>query len=50
MCALIQGIECLLGSDGVAILTVGRMIKDERTKQEELRTIFDVKDAAERLG
>ncbi|QDS68961.1 hypothetical protein FKW77_008821 [Venturia effusa] len=27
-----------------------RMIKDERVKQEELRTIFDVKDAANRLG
>jgi len=27
-----------------------RMIKDERTRQEELRTIFDVKDAADRLG
>jgi len=27
-----------------------RMIKDERTRQEDLRTIFDVKDAADRLG
>lgn len=37
-------------SVGIVILTMDRMIKDERTKQEELRTIFDVKDAAERLG
>ncbi|KAE9968680.1 hypothetical protein EG328_007321 [Venturia inaequalis] len=29
---------------------IERMIKDERVKQEELRTIFDVKDAANRLG
>lgn len=27
-----------------------RFIKDDRTREEELRTIFDVKDAAERLG
>jgi hypothetical protein len=29
---------------------INRMIKDERVKQEELKTIFDVKDAANRLG
>jgi hypothetical protein len=27
-----------------------RMIKDERVQQEGLRTIFDVKDAPNRLG
>ena len=27
-----------------------RMIKDDRLKPEEQRSIFDVKDAAERLG
>ena len=27
-----------------------RMLKDERTRQEEARPIFDVKEAADRLG
>ena len=27
-----------------------RMIKDDRTKQEEKRTIFDVKEAPNKLG
>jgi hypothetical protein len=27
-----------------------RMIKDERVRQEEQRTIFDVKDAPNKLG
>jgi len=27
-----------------------RMIKDERARQEDLRSIFDVKDAANKLG
>jgi len=27
-----------------------RMLKDERVRKEELRTIFDVKDAPDRLG
>jgi hypothetical protein len=27
-----------------------RMIKDERQRQEGMRTIFDVKDAPDRLG
>lgn len=27
-----------------------RMLRDERVKKEELRTIFDVKEASERLG
>jgi DNA-directed RNA polymerase subunit RPC12/RpoP len=33
-----------------SILNLCRMIKDERVQQEDLRTIFDVKDAPYRLG
>ncbi|TID22801.1 HOT13-Zinc-binding mitochondrial intermembrane space protein [Venturia nashicola] len=36
--------------EGEDVRIDARMIKDERVKQEELRTIFDVKDAANRLG
>lgn len=27
-----------------------RMLKDERVRQEDMRTIFDVKEAPEKLG
>jgi hypothetical protein len=31
-------------------LTGPRMLKDDRVRGEELRSIFNVKDAADRLG
>ncbi|KAF2140390.1 uncharacterized protein K452DRAFT_253227 [Aplosporella prunicola CBS 121167] len=36
--------------EGEDVRKDARMLKDERVKQEELRTIFDVKDAPDRLG
>jgi hypothetical protein len=33
-----------------ASLTSSRMLKDERMRTEELRTIFDVKEAPNKLG
>ena len=33
-----------------AILSLYRMLKDDRIKEQEPKSIFDVKDAPERLG
>ena len=38
-----------LVSDGI-LLTIRRMLKDERVRAEEMRTIFDVKEAPDKLG
>lgn len=40
----------ILEFEGEDIRKDSRMIKDDRIKQKELRTIFDVEDAPNRLG
>ena len=39
-----------LNVEGEDVRIDSRMIKDERTREEKLRTIFDVREAAEKLG
>jgi hypothetical protein len=36
--------------EGEDVRIDARMLKDERLRQEEQRTIFDVEDAPDRLG
>ena len=42
--------QAVLKVDGEDIRKDPRMLKDDRMKAEEQRRIFDVKDAADRLG
>lgn len=42
--------QMVLNVDGEDVRKDARMLKDDRTKAEEPRTMFDVKDAADRLG
>ena len=39
-----------LNIEGEDVRVDARMIKDDRVRIEQQRTIFDVKDAADRLG
>ena len=42
--------QAVLKVDGEDVRKDARMLKDDRVKAEEQRTIFDVRDAAYRLG
>lgn len=39
-----------LGVEGEDIRKDARMLKDDRVRAEQQRSVFDVKDAAEKLG
>lgn len=42
--------QAMLKVEGEDVRKDNRMLKDERMRAEELRTIFNVKDAPDRLG